>query len=84
MRYLPKSTAERREMLDAIGARSIEDLFASIPEPFRLKEPLRLPAPMSEHEIIEYFRARAGENSRGYTSFLGAGVYNYLRSVVTD
>ena len=84
MRYLPKSTAERREMLDAIGARSIENLFASIPEPFRLKEPLQLPAPMSEQEIIEYFRARAAENSCGYTSFLGAGVYNHLRSVVTD
>jgi glycine dehydrogenase subunit 1 len=84
MRYLPKSTAERREMLDAIGAPSIENLFASIPEAFRLKEPLRLPAAMSEQEIIEYFRARAAENSRGYTSFLGAGVYNHLRSVVTD
>jgi len=84
MRYLPKSTAERREMLDAIGASSIEKLFASIPEPFRLKEPLKLPAPMSEQEIIEYFRARAAENSFGYTSFLGAGVYSHLRSVVTD
>ena len=39
---------------------------------------------MSEQEIIEYFRARAAENSCGYTSFLGAGVYNHLRSVVTD
>ncbi len=39
---------------------------------------------MSEQEIIEYFRGRAAENSVGYTSFLGAGVYNHLRSVVTD
>src|SRR3984957_7488599 len=84
MRYLPKSTAERREMLDDIGAASIEKLFESIPEAFRLKEPLNLPAAMSEQEIIEYFRARAAENSCGYSSFLGAGVYNHLRSVVTD
>ncbi len=84
MRYLPKSTSERREMLDAVGAPSIETLFESIPEQFRLKEPLNLPAAMSEQEIIEYFRARAKENSVGYTSFLGAGVYNHLRSVVTD
>ncbi len=84
MRYLPKGTVERREMLDAIGAPSVENLFASIPEEFRLKEPLALPAAMSEQEIIEYFRARAAENSCGYTSFLGAGVYNHLRSVVTD
>jgi glycine dehydrogenase subunit 1 len=39
---------------------------------------------MSEAEIIDYFRARASENSLGYTSFLGAGVYNHLRSVVAD
>jgi glycine dehydrogenase subunit 1 len=84
MRYLPKSTSERREMLDAVGAPSIETLFESIPEQFRLKEPLNLPAAMSEQEIIEYFRARARETSVGYTSFLGAGVYNHLRSVVTD
>ncbi|HTC65124.1 MAG TPA: hypothetical protein VK709_19950, partial [Candidatus Saccharimonadales bacterium] len=84
MRYLPKSTSERREMLDAVGAPSIETLFESIPEQFRLKEPLNLPTAMSEQEIIEYFRARARENSVGYTSFLGAGVYNHLRSVVTD
>jgi glycine dehydrogenase subunit 1 len=84
MRYLPKSPDERREMLASIGARSIDDLFASIPEQFRLKAPLALPGPFSEHEIIQYFRARAAENSCGYTSFLGAGVYNHLSSVVTD
>jgi glycine dehydrogenase subunit 1 len=84
MRYLPKSPSEREEMLDAIGARSAADLFGSIPEQFRLREPLRIPGPLSEAELIQYFRDRAAENSQGYTSFLGAGVYNHLRSVVTD
>jgi glycine dehydrogenase subunit 1 len=84
MRYLPKSPSERQEMLDAIGARSASDLFGSIPEQFRLREPLRIPGPLSEAELIQYFRDRAAENSQGYTSFLGAGVYNHLRSVVTD
>jgi glycine dehydrogenase subunit 1 len=84
MRYLPKSSSERREMLDAIGVRSAEELFRSIPEAFRLQRPLNLPGPLSEAELIQYFRERAAENSQGYTSFLGAGVYNHLRSVVTD
>ncbi len=84
MRYLPKSDAERREMLSAIGVGSAEELFCAIPERFRLKQPLKLPAAMSEPEIIAYFRARAAENATGYTSFLGAGVYNHLRSVVPD
>src|SRR5271154_4444834 len=84
MRYLPKSPAERQEMLAAIGVKSAEELFHSIPERYRLKKPLNLPGPMSEAEVIGYFKERASENSLGYASFLGAGVYNHLRSVVTD
>ena len=84
MRYLPKSPTEREEMLAAIGAKSIDDLFSSIPERYRLREALKLPGPFSEAEVIQYFKQRATENSFGYTSFLGAGVYNHLRSVVTD
>jgi glycine cleavage system P protein (glycine dehydrogenase) subunit 1 len=84
MRYLPKSPSERQAMLDNVGAPSIDKLFESIPAPLRLSRALDLPGPMSEAEIIAWFRARAAENSTGYTSFLGAGVYNHLRSVVTD
>jgi glycine dehydrogenase subunit 1 len=84
MRYLPKGPVERQEMLAAIGAKSINELFSSIPERYRLREPLKLPGPLSEAEVIQYFKERAAENSLGYTSFLGAGVYNHLRSVVTD
>jgi glycine dehydrogenase subunit 1 len=84
MRYLPKSPAERQEMLSAIGAKSITELFECIPERYRLREALKLPGPFSEAEVIDYFKQRAGENSVGYTSFLGAGVYNHLRSVITD
>src|SRR5260370_24354019 len=84
MRYLPKSSAERQEMLAAIGAESIDELFSSIPERFRLRDALKIPGPYSEAEVIRYFNDRAAENSKGYTSFLGAGVYNHLRSVVTD
>src|SRR5277367_2821935 len=84
MRYLPKSPAERQEMLAAIGVKTAEELFSSIPEQYRLKKPLNLPGPLSEAEIIVYFKERAAENSAGYVSFLGAGVYNHLRSVVTD
>jgi glycine dehydrogenase subunit 1 len=84
MRYLPKSPAERQEMLAAIGAQSIEELFECIPERYRLREALKLPGPFSEEEVISYFKNRARENSIGYTSFLGGGVYNHLRSVITD
>ena len=84
MRYLPKSPDERKEMLAVVDTKTIDQLFSSIPEQYRLKKALNLPGPFSEAEIIKYFKDRAGENSLGYTSFLGAGVYNHLRSVITD
>src|SRR5260221_91157 len=84
MRYLPKSPVERQEMLAAIGAKSINELFSSIPERYRLRQPLKLPGPLSEAEVIQYFRERAAENSLGYTSLLCGGGYNHLVSVVTQ
>jgi glycine dehydrogenase subunit 1 len=84
MRYLPKSPTERNEMLADIGVKSIEDLFVTIPEQYRLNNPLNLPGPLSESEVIDYFQQRSTENSVGYTRFLGAGIYNHLRSVITD
>jgi glycine dehydrogenase subunit 1 len=84
MRYLPKSPDERKEMLAVVNTKTIEQLFSSIPEQYRLKKDLNLPGPLSEAEIIKYFKDRAAETSLGYSSFLGAGVYNHLRSVITD
>ena len=84
MRYLPKSDSERREMLEACGVGSAEDLFAHLPEAVRLKEPLRLAPGISEYEIVQYFRDCAGRNANGYASFLGAGVYHHFRPVLVD
>jgi len=84
LRYLPKSDSESREMLDACGASSAEDLFAHLPEEARLKRPLDLPPGISEYEIVQYFRERAAENADGYASFLGAGVYSHFRPVLVD
>ena len=61
-----------------------EELFSHLPEAVRLNHPLELPPGISEYEIVDYFRARAGENATGYTSFLGAGVYNHYRPVLVD
>jgi glycine dehydrogenase subunit 1 len=71
-------------MLSTIGAGSLEDLFSYLPPEVRLQRPLALEPGKSEYEIIDYFRARAGENANGYTSFLGAGVYNHYRPVLVD
>ena len=84
MRYLPKSPAERVEMLDQIGASSIDDLFAVIPAEYRLERDLAVPVQLGESEIIDYFKAAAAKNAVGYASFLGAGCYRHYRPVVID
>src|ERR1700761_5638216 len=84
MRYLPKSPGERIEMLQQIGAGSIDDLFSTIPQEYRLERDLAVPRQMAESEIVEYFRQAAARNAAGYTSFLGAGAYRHYRPVVID
>jgi glycine dehydrogenase subunit 1 len=84
LRYLPKSDSERRQMLEACGVSSPEELFAHLPEAVRLNRPLALPPGISEYEIVQYFKDRAAANANGYASFLGAGVYNHYRPVMVD
>jgi len=84
MRYLPKSPAERKQMLAEIGASSIESLFEVIPEEYRLTRDLEVPRQQAESEIIDYFRAAANKNGAGFASFLGAGAYSHYRPVIID
>jgi glycine dehydrogenase subunit 1 len=84
MRYLPKSPAERQQMLAEIGAASIDDLFSVIPAEYRLERDLDVPRQHAESEIISYFREIALHNTIRYTSFLGAGVYRHYRPVIID
>ncbi len=71
-------------MLKAIGARSIDELFAPIPAEYRLDRDLKVPRQMAESEIVDWFRQRSQENGIEYTSFLGAGAYLHYRPVIID
>src|SRR6266487_2546786 len=84
MRYLPKSPADREAMLKAIGANSIDDLFAPIPAEYRLNRDLKVPRQMAESEIVDWFRERSRENGDGHATFLGAGAYYHYRPVIID
>ncbi len=71
-------------MLKEIGVDSIESLFASIPEEYRLTRDLAVPRQHSESEILERFKGFAADNAAEYASFLGAGVYRHYRPVIID
>src|ERR1700721_535654 len=84
MRYLPKSPAEREQMLAEIGVSSIDDLFSVIPEEYRLTRDLDVPRQQAESEIIAYFNEEAAKNIIGYASFLGGGAYRHFRPIIID
>src|SRR5487761_1460810 len=84
MRYLPNSASDRERMLKAIGHKSVAGLFEQIPEALRLNGRLNLPGPLSEPEILQFFRDAAAESSRDYLSLLGAGAYSHYRPVTID
>jgi glycine dehydrogenase subunit 1 len=84
MRYLPKSPAERKQMLAEIGVAAIDDLFAMIPAEYRLDRDLDVPRAHAESEIIDYFKAAGAKNATDYASFLGAGAYRHYRPVIID
>ena len=80
MQYIPNTEADCRAMLDAIGVRSSEELFADIPSRLRLKRGLNLAPPLSEAGLRRHMKALAGKNADvdQYSSFLGAGAYNHF------
>ncbi len=84
MSYVPNTPAEQQEMLRAIGARSVEDLLAAIPEEVRLKRTLDLPRAMSEADVRRLLTRMAEQNADldHYISFLGAGSYDHIQPSV--
>jgi glycine dehydrogenase subunit 1 len=85
LRYIPNSPEERIEMLEAIGLKSAEDLFDSIPQDLLLKRPLNTPAPLSEIELLERFEQMGRRNAGARRpSFLGGGAYSHYIPTIVD
>lgn len=84
MRYIPNSPGERRSMLVDIGLERIDDLFDQIPERLKLKEAIGIGEPMSEPDLLDYFRRLASVNGTDCSSFLGAGAYSHFIPVIID
>lgn len=74
-RHIGPRDADRRAMLAAIGAPSVETLIAqSVPKSIRLDRPLDLPAPASEGDALAELGAMMRDN-RVSKSFIGQGYH---------
>jgi glycine cleavage system P protein (glycine dehydrogenase) subunit 1 len=85
-RYTSATDQDRREMLEAIGVDSIDELFEDIPEDLRLGRPLELPEGKPETEVYDRLSALASQNAdaESEVSFLGAGMYDHYVPAIVD
>ena len=85
MSYAPNTKHDQAVMLAAIGAASIDDLFADIPAEFRNPK-LGIGAPMAEMEVFGHLSALAAKNrSLGSgPAFLGGGWYDHYVPALVD
>ena len=81
-KYFPHTADDVQQMLDVIGVRSLDDLYAEIPEEIKLHRELDLPSAKSEEEVRDIIQGLAAQN-KPVVCFAGAGSYDhYTPSVV--
>ena len=81
-KYFPHTDADLQAMLDKVGIKSLDDLYAQIPDAIRFKGDYQLPSEMSEMEVRDTF-AKLGAMNTQLTCFAGNGVYDhYTPSVI--
>ena len=86
MPYIPNTTDDQQAMLQAIGAASIDELFAMVPPELRIDGQLELPPAMGEMELTAHLRSLAAKNTSPTqaVSFLGGGSYDHFIPAVVD
>lgn len=86
--YIPNSNpAVKREMLNSVGARSVDDFYEEIPKSIRLNRRLNLPDPfLSEASLVRHVESLLAKNrsTREILSFLGAGCAQHYVPAVCD
>jgi glycine cleavage system P protein (glycine dehydrogenase) subunit 1 len=85
-RYTSATDADRRAMLDAIGAASVDELFEQIPAEVRLDRDLDLPSGLTETECFDHLAELAERNAHADAEvcFLGAGMYDHYAPAIVD
>jgi glycine dehydrogenase subunit 1 len=86
--YIPNSVpAVKGQMLEEVGAGSVDDFFEDVPERLRLKDGMNLPPPfLSEYGLRRHVETILAKNAtaREYLSFLGAGCWPHHVPAICD
>ena len=80
--YFPHTPEDVRQMLDRIGAGSLDDLYADVPRDFLYKGEYDLPDALSEQQVRDFFED-LDHRDVSLKVFVGAGAYDhYTPSVI--
>lgn len=81
-KYFPHTDEDLQAMLEKAGVKTLDELYAQVPESIRFRGDYELPSEMSELEVRQLFE-QLGSQNRQLTCFAGAGVYDhYTPSVI--
>jgi glycine dehydrogenase subunit 1 len=76
MPFIPHTPKDVSDMLAAIGAKSIEDLFDEIPKELRIESLAGIPDALNEMQVGRLMSARAAQDGTPL-NFIGAGAYEH-------
>ena len=81
-KYFPHTEEDLQAMLEKVGCKSLDDLYAQIPDSIRFKDDYQIPLGLSELEVRQAFELLGSQNKQ-LTCFAGLGVYDhYTPSVI--
>ena len=75
-KFFPHTDADLQAMFQKVGIKSLDDLYAEVPEQIRFRGEYQLPEEMSEIEVRQLFD-KLGAQNKPLTCFAGAGVYDH-------
>ena len=81
-KYFPHTQDDLKAMMEKVGVKDLDGLYAQIPESIRFRDDYKLPSEMSEIEVRKLFEKLSSQNKQ-FTCFAGYGVYDhYTPSVI--
>ncbi len=83
MNFIPHTQEDTKEMLQAIGLKSIDELFKDIPVELRPKS-FNIPDGKSEFEVTQVLHKLSLKNATCLINFVGAGFYDHFIPAVVD
>lgn len=77
MPFIANTDEQQKAMLEQIGVKSVEELFAVIPPELRCKD-LNIPDGLTEQDVRHELAGLANHNTQDLVSFLGGGFYDHF------